>query len=188
MKASKEYWQLYNEQGQTIPNKGKDIVEVFEKAILHGASHVWIWRYNNSQIEVLLQKRASDKPTWPDFFDISAAGHIDDGESPLQAGIRETKEEIGIDIKPTELKLIGVQRMYFPLDNGWTENEFQWLYLLKVSSKTDYKLADGEVDFLVWKSLEKFKTEFSNPKSKYVPHSNSYYLAVVEAIEREYGF
>lgn len=169
----------------SIPNDGKDKVEVFEDALLHGAAHVWIWRRQGDKVEVLLQKRATDKPTWPDFFDISAAGHIDDGEDPLKAAIRETNEEIGLNIHPNDLKLIGVQRMYFPLDNGWTENEYQWLYLLEVKQETQFKMSDGEVDSLAWKSIDDFKKESTDPGKKYVPHGVAYYAAVTEAIERE---
>ena len=32
------------------------------------------------------------------------AGHVDPGELPSEAGVREAKEEIGIDIKPEDMK------------------------------------------------------------------------------------
>ena len=34
---------------------------------------------------------------WPGRWDHSAAGHVDEGETPEQAAYRELKEEIGID-------------------------------------------------------------------------------------------
>ena len=56
-----ELWQLFNEQGLPIENEGRTKDEVFSNGLLHGASHVWIWRKSEKGIEVLLQKRASTK-------------------------------------------------------------------------------------------------------------------------------
>ncbi len=61
-------------------------------------------------MQVLFQKRTATKRTWPNHFDISAAGHIDLGEDPITAAIRETKEEIGIDVASNDLQFIGVDR------------------------------------------------------------------------------
>lgn len=102
-----ELWQLYDEQGRPVIGKGSTKDDVFGKALLHGASHVWIWRHKGNKIQILLQKRAADKRTWPNYYDISAAGHIDLGEDPITAAVRETKEEIGHDVPDTDLRFIG---------------------------------------------------------------------------------
>ncbi|KAG6535707.1 hypothetical protein ZIOFF_000730 [Zingiber officinale] len=47
----------------------------------HRAVHVWI--YSESTQELLLQKRADCKASWPAKWDISSAGHISSGESSL---------------------------------------------------------------------------------------------------------
>lgn len=176
-----ELWQLYDEQGQAIKGRGGKKDDVFSKGILHAASHVWIWRKNNGTLEILLQKRAADKRTWPNRYDISAAGHIDLDETPLDAAMREAKEEINLDIAAQELKLFGVHRAYLKADSGATENEFQWLYSLELASDTNFTLQASEVESLVWVSISQFKAECTD--DQYVPHTKLYYDIVASAIE-----
>lgn len=176
-----ELWQLYDEQGRVLNGEGAKKDEVFNKGLLHGASHVWIWRNKGGQREVLLQQRASNKRTWPNLYDISAAGHIDLGEKPLDAAIRETVEEIGLDTIADELKLFCVHRTYLKAENGAIENEFQWLYSLGLNDETNFTLQSSEVKSLKWVSLEQFKVE--NKGEQYVPHGELYYDTVVSAIE-----
>ncbi|THU52719.1 hypothetical protein C4D60_Mb10t06870 [Musa balbisiana] len=47
----------------------------------HRAVHVWI--YSESTQELLVQKRADCKDSWPGQWDISSAGHISAGDSSL---------------------------------------------------------------------------------------------------------
>lgn len=176
-----ELWQLYDEQGQALTGKGAMKNDVFDKGLLHGASHVWIWCKVNDTIEILLQKRATDKRTWPNRYDISAAGHIDLDEKPLDAALREAKEEINLDIVSDELKLFGVHRAYLKADNRAIENEFQWLYSLELASNTDFTLQTSEVESLAWIPLSKFKVECTG--DQYVPHGTLYYDTVSTAIE-----
>jgi isopentenyl-diphosphate delta-isomerase len=175
--------QLYSAQGSALVGQGATRDEVFSKGLLHGAAHVWIWRSNNKQLEVLLQKRASVKRTWPNFFDISAAGHIDLGEDSLIAAVREAKEEIDLDIHPADLQLAGVYRAHLIAQNGNIENEFQWLYLLELSQDLNFKLQADEVESLEWKPLQKFKDDIHQSNNQYVPHGNLYFDTVITAIE-----
>ena len=181
MHNADELWQLYDEQGQILEGRGGNKDDVFSRGILHGASHVWIWRNNNSKPEILLQKRAANKPTWPNCYDISAAGHIDLGEAPTGAALRETMEEIGLSIFSNELKLFGVHRAYLKAGNGAIENEFQWLYSLELIGDSGFTLETSEVESLIWVSLDQFKIECKG--ELYVPHGKLYYDTVVSAIE-----
>ncbi|HSD56519.1 MAG TPA: NUDIX domain-containing protein [Candidatus Saccharimonadales bacterium] len=176
-----ELWQLYDEQGQALKGKGAKKDDVFSKGILHAASHVWIWRNNNGVLEVLLQKRAAGKRTWPNRYDISAAGHIGLGETPLGAALREAKEEIDLTISSQDLKLFGVHRAHLLTENGAIENEFQWLYHLELVSSTDFSLQATEVESLIWVSMSQFKAEYES--DRYVPHAKLYYATVASAIE-----
>ncbi|KAG5537379.1 hypothetical protein RHGRI_024721 [Rhododendron griersonianum] len=47
----------------------------------HRAVHVWI--FSESTQELLLQRRADCKDSWPRLWDISSAGHISAGDSSL---------------------------------------------------------------------------------------------------------
>ncbi|TYJ15215.1 hypothetical protein E1A91_A10G169200v1 [Gossypium mustelinum] len=47
----------------------------------HKAVNVWI--FTESTQELLLQKRADCKDSWPGLWDISSAGHISAGDSSL---------------------------------------------------------------------------------------------------------
>lgn len=180
-----ELWQLFDEQGRSIGNQGAARQDVYQKALLHGASHVWIWRETDGKPNILLQIRALDKKTWPGHYDISAAGHIDFGEDAVIAAAREVHEEIGVEVNDEDLKLIGVERRFLPVpDTGYIENEFCWLFILKLEDDTNFELTDGEVDSLVWKTIEKIKAELKTD-AKYVQHGNLYYETVFRAIQRE---
>lgn len=175
-----ELWQLYDEQGRALKDKGAKKDDVFSNGILHAASHVWIWRKNGDKTDVLLQKRAASKRTWPNRYDISAAGHIDLGETPLDAALREAKEEINLDIAAPKLELFGVHRAHLKSENGSIENEFQWLYSLELDDDTGFTIQASEVDSLQWIPLDQFRTECTS--DLYVPHAKLYYDMVVSAI------
>lgn len=179
-----ELWQLYDEQGRPLDGRGGTKDDVFGKALLHGASHVWIWRKMDGKVQILLQKRAADKRTWPNYYDISAAGHIDLGEDPIVAAIRETKEEIGHDVSDNDLYFIGTDRRLIVTPDGKsTENEICWLYALKLEDTSGLSLDDGEVASVAWKDIEIMKQEVTSG-GNYVPHGATYYSTVFEAIER----
>lgn len=180
-----ELWQLYDKAGNALFGEGGTKAEIYAGA-LHGAAHVWIWRSEKGQTELLLQKRAADKRTWPDFWDISAAGHIDLGEEPLEAAVRETREEIGLDVNKVELVFISRRHDRLLAPSDAIENEFRWIYALKLESSTDFVLQKREVESLVWKPMDTVKAEVTSPQpgNLYVPQGQAYFDEVFSAIEK----
>ena len=69
-------------------------------ALMHRVVHVLVF---NSKDELLLQKRSMDKDVAPGKWDTSVGGHVDPGESLIDAAKREMKEELGISPKPVYL-------------------------------------------------------------------------------------
>lgn len=178
-----ELWQLYDESGQPITGKGATKSDVYAGA-LHGAAHMWIWRLKTGVLEILLQKRAADKRTWPDFWDISAAGHIDLGEDPLTAAVREIKEEIGLNVRKEDLVFISKRRDLLNAPSGAVENEFRWVYALRLNDdhEVDFVFGDKEVEELIWKPLSVVREELISP-DKYVPQGEAYFTEVFDALE-----
>jgi len=96
-KAS-EMFDVVNERNEVIQQLPRG--EVHAKGLLHRAVHVFVI---NARGETYLQKRSHLKDVSPLKWDSSAAGHLDVGESYAACAIRETREEIGIEIISTEL-------------------------------------------------------------------------------------
>jgi isopentenyl-diphosphate Delta-isomerase len=181
--TAEELWQMYDKQGEPVVGKGVSKRAAYT-GILHGASHVWVWRLAaDGTIEVLLQLRAPGKRTWPERLDISAAGHIGNGEKPLTAAVRETQEEIGITIIASEIQFAGVHRFYVTANDGFIENEVRFIYTYQLPDNTEISMTDGEVSSVVWKPLEVMLSETTDDTARlYVPHGKAYFELVAEAI------
>ena len=65
--------------------------------------NVWIV---NSLGEVLIAQRHTDKKMWGGLWECAASGGVLAGEDSLQGALRETREEIGVDLDPSEAVLL----------------------------------------------------------------------------------
>lgn len=73
--------------------------EAIEKGIAHRVVRINIF---NSQGELLIQRR-SEKVAFPGVWDQSVGGHVDEGESYVEAAERELGEELGISTPLTKV-------------------------------------------------------------------------------------
>ncbi|XP_061981335.1 nudix hydrolase 3-like isoform X2 [Populus nigra] len=89
--------------------------EVHRDGDYHRAVHVWI--YSESTQELLLQRRADCKDSWPGRWDISSAGHISAGDSSLVSAQRELQEELGISLPKDAF-----EHIFIYLQEWYTEN------------------------------------------------------------------
>lgn len=184
MSGIEELWQEYNTAGEPV---GEGLTKAQARSgILHGSSHVWLWRRNNNTVEVLLQKRADDKPTWPGYFDISAAGHIDFGESPLQAALREMNEELGVKLHAERLELLFVyHKPAANLPGGIIEEEFQWVYGVEFGEE-NFTHVDGEVTSVEWHTLDSVRDMIAGKlqQKKIVAHKELYFVNLFAVLEK----
>jgi isopentenyldiphosphate isomerase len=103
--------QLVDSNGQGMGTATR--AEVHASGLPHRSVHVAV---HDGAGHLLLQKRSLGKDTSPGLWDISVGGHLDAGETALQAAVRETGEEIGLVIAAQDL---------VPLGESWfLENPF----------------------------------------------------------------
>jgi isopentenyldiphosphate isomerase len=118
--------------------------EVHQQGLWHRSFHCWIvFLSNDAEKYVVFQHRGPFKRDWPDYLDISGAGHYVAGEEGLEGGIRELNEELGLKVEPGQLWKIGVRKIDEHLDNGTINREFQDVYFLR----SHYSLSDYNLNF-----------------------------------------
>ena len=167
-----EMLDTFDKQGNKLKPQTREFCHGENPNCYHKA--VWIWIINENG-ELLVQKRSSLKKNFPNKWDMPSAGHVDAGETLLQACVRETKEELGIDTKPQDYIFL----KEILAEQAW---EFGEVFLLKTTAKiTDFVLQEEEVlevKYLPYKDFAKLL--FSN---EFVPYDDAYKHWVKEELK-----
>lgn len=99
---------VYDELGR---HRGaRDRVTAHAEGWWHVAFHLLIVAHRDAGPAAILQRRAMAKATFPGLLDLSVTGHLEAGESPLD-GLREAREELGVELDPAALVSLGVRRI-----------------------------------------------------------------------------
>ena len=147
--------------------------EIHKSGDWHRGAHIWLM---NSKKELLIQRRSPLKVNYPNFWDISAAGHISAGENSKIGAIREIKEELGLNILPEELQFLGSFHEQDILNNGaYIDNEIDDVYLVcKDVEITQLTIQKEEVDEVKWISYLDLEKDIQESPDKYVDHAEQY--------------
>ena len=148
-----EYFDVLDEFGNKT-GQVKPRVDVHRDGDWHREVHIWIV---NDKNEVLLQKRAPNKDHCPNMWDISVGGHIGAGDESIASAIRETKEEIGVDITADQLQFLGTLRgtnSFGPVIN----NKFDDVYLMRLNIDIDkIVFLENEISEVCWMPVSELK-------------------------------
>lgn len=155
----------------------------------HRAVHVWIYAENTR--ELLLQKRADCKDSWPALWDISSAGHISAGDSSLISAMRELHEELGIDLPKDAFELIFVFLQECVINDGtYVNNEYNDVYLVTLLDPIPleaFTLQESEVSAVKYVSVKDYKDVLAKGDSSYVPYDvGGQYGQLFDIIEKRY--
>ena len=74
--------------------------EIHREGLLHREVHVWFVTPNR---EVIFQRRSPTKDVNPNMLGASVGGHVEIGQTYLEAALRETQEETGLHISEKDI-------------------------------------------------------------------------------------
>lgn len=152
--GDKEELDIYDIDGNPTGKTFKRGVPVttFNEGEYVGLAVIFI---ENSKGEFLIQKASKEKNNKTS----STGGHMDRGELPIDTIIRETKEEIGLDVDIDELVFLG--KVTF-------NNRLVFVYYLKKDVNiNDLVLQKDEVDKVIYMSKEELENRIDNEKFSY---------------------
>ena len=110
-----ELWDIYDKYRQKT-GRTHERGTPMNEGDYHLVVHVWIV---NDKGELLIQKRQPWKEGWPNMWDGSAAGSAVHGDSSKAAAIRETKEELGIDLDMSKGEILFTVKFSSGFDDIW---------------------------------------------------------------------
>jgi isopentenyldiphosphate isomerase len=199
-----ELLKIFNESGNEIGTASR--AEVHKMGHWHETFHCWFTERIDGEDFIFLQIRSADKKDYPNLLDITAAGHILANEHSLD-GLREIKEELGVELAMEELFSVGIIKDSLKSPN-FHDNELCHVYLYNKHVPNEmYKLQKEEVSGIVsvrmdefeklwfeivneikaagFKVMENGQKEFISlevKKENFVPHEDSYIKNVMKAM------
>lgn len=153
---------------------------------------------------MIVQRRAAAKSTWPGKLDVSAAGHLGAGETPLD-GRRELEEELGLRVEPERLTSLGTRQIEQKIPEGWDRELHEVFLLHDDTPPKDLRLQREEVESVLslsldgidalrghemvpvveWRDGEAISTRIS--MADFVPNEDDYLFHVAQAARRLYS-
>lgn len=130
--------------------------------------------FNPETKSIILQKKVPGRYFFdrPDYLDFSVGGHYKSGEV-IADGVREIKEELGIEVNFKKLISLGVRKKSAKITDSFIENEFQYIFILPLNlSLSEYAIDGEEVNGLVEINIEEglklFKGQIDNVECEVV--------------------
>ena len=127
--------------------------------IIMNGNRIIVHALINAKNGYLVTKRSKEETTFPEYWDIPG-GLAETGELPREAVIRETKEEVGLDIMPTS-----VIHEDSNLDKSKNLIFIRLVYLCELKSKIDDIILQEEEhsEYKFISTLEDLKNEKISP-------------------------
>lgn len=126
-----EILDVINEQDEVIGQAERD--EVHRMGLLCRLIYVCFYTPNG---DIILQKRRLTKKNDPGKLTTAVSGHVAAGQTYLEAALRETFEETGMEIEASELINLGVVRADFA-QGDYLSNAMRGLFAYEFKGKIE---------------------------------------------------
>ncbi|KAJ4828626.1 Nudix hydrolase 3 [Turnera subulata] len=152
---------------------------------------VYVLLFAESTQQLLLQRRADCKDSFPGLWDASSAGHVSAGDSSLVSAMRELHEELGVALPKDAFELIFVILQQNVLNDGtYINNEFGDVYLVTTLDPIPleaFTLQESEVSDVKYIHYEEYRSLLAKEDLGYVPYDvDGQYGQLFEIIRKRY--
>lgn len=153
---------VVNDQDEIIGFKEFDAVTPVD---IYRVAALWV---TDSVGNVLLAQRAASKKKDPCKWGPAVAGTVEKGESYEENIIKETAEEIGLDLSIQDLILGPKVRIVTERANYFG----QWYRYVTDRKAEDFILQEEEVEQVCWFSPEQIKRDVTEHPERFIPSTS----------------
>lgn len=128
----------------------------------------------NEEGKMLLEKRSPLKKQSPNKWAL-CAGHIEAGDNPEKAIVREMEEEIGVKISIDDLEFLKVAKRDVKFNEEQYNRAFQYTYLWRTNKKeSDFKVQIEELTEVRFFSIKEVKEAVENNDNNFAFSKEEY--------------
>lgn len=160
MTKGEEIIAIYDETGKEVgssPKKG-----AIDRNLRRGVVGMVLF---NSHGELYIQKRSLNKDIAPGLYEQSARGHIDAGEDPKMAMLRELREELGVHLD--DIEFVTSYPFNEGISHGRSISSFDFLYVATSDSKIT--LDHDEVIGGRWITIKELRKKIDESPELFTP-------------------
>lgn len=159
---SGELLTVYDADGRACGERPRAVVHA--QGLYHHVCHLWTIGIRDGIPGLWLQQRQFDRPLYPGGFDLSATGHIDPGETPETAMLREAREESGLILHPGDILPAGSYRQQYARgEDGGFDDELAFAFLTRIDGIPPFS-PGCEVADMVFVALSDFANAHNAPR------------------------
>lgn len=131
---------------------------------------------------ILMQQRSKNRVKNPLKWDVSAAGHVSSGQTSIEAAIRETSEEIGIDVKEEELKYAITYKENVKVEENYMDKQIYDCYIIEKEriDISSIKIQESEVEQVKLCNLKEFNEIL---ESKNIMNRPEFYKEIIKYLK-----
>lgn len=151
---------VYDADGRACGERPRTVIHA--QGLFHHVCHLWVVGIWNDMPGIWMQQRQFDRPLFPGWFDLSATGHIDPGETPEVGVLREAREEIGLVLDAAALQNAGSYRQrYARGEAGGFDDELAFIFLHRIDGVPPF-VPGSEVADMLFVPLEQYAAAYTS--------------------------